>query len=1054
MDRVQLSNLFYRSRRLTVLVLGLSLVAGLSALEALPRQEDPTLSRRFASITTYYPGSSALRVESQVTRELEQRLRELHEVKEVLSRSRTGVSVVRVELDDHYSEVDVDAIWSRVRDKLREAEASFPDGVGRPELETRTTTAVTLLVGLAWMAGAEPQLEVLSRLAEELESRLRNVPGTKETELFGEVEEELRVDVDPLLLASVGLTARELSAAIEGGDSKLPAGQLRAGSTDLLLEVAGELTSVERVRRIPVRSVSGVSLLRVGDIASVRKARREPAQTLALLGGERGVAVAATMEPDLRVDRWALSAKRVIEEFRSEVPAGVSLDVIFDQSGYTEKRLSSLAGNLVVGALVVFVVLAVLMGVRSALIVGSALPVTLALVLAELNLLGVPLHQTSITGLIIALGLLIDNAIVVVDEFRARLREGLTRAAAVSETVRHLFVPLAASTFTTLLAFLPIALMSGGPGEFVGSIAIGVGLSVVTSFLLSMTVIAGLSGYFAQSPQPASSARWWRDGVSSRKLLAVYRRVLRVSLGRPWVGISVSLVLPLCGFAVSGLLAEQFFPANDRDQFQVQLSLASQASVAETRQNVERARAIIHAHDQVVESHWFIGESPPRVFYNMLGGKDGQSSFAGGFVRTSSDLATEELLPGLQRELMQAFPNARVVALPFEQGPPVEAPIELRLVGSDLDVLRRLGNELRRLIAETPGITYTSATLEAGEPKLVIAADEDATRQAGLKLADVADQLQANLEGVLGGSVLEADQELPVRVRVLDAYRVTPTTIAGSRLLAASRATAEAGAGILGVPVNAVSRLELVPALAEVPRRDGERINAIQAFTLPYATTSLILADVEARLARAEFELPRGIRLELGGETAERGEAVSKLLVFALPLFVIMVGAIVLTFNSFRLAAIIFAVAGLSVGLSMLGLWLFGHPLGFVAIVGTMGLVGLAINDAIVVLNALRTDRRAGFHDVRAIEEVVVDATRHIIATTLTTLGGFLPLILAGGRFWPPMATAIATGVLGATILALFFVPAVYVLLRPSRCSRWRVWRVLAPIGSRGEATA
>jgi len=1027
------SNLFYRNPRLVVLVLGLALVAGFAALDALPRQEDPTLSRRVATITTSYPGSSALRVESRVTRVLEESLRELHEIKDILSESRTGVSVVRVELDDAYTESHVDEVWSKVRDKIADAEAEFPAGVAPPEFETRTTTAVTLLVGLVWERDRAPEIEILSRLAEELESRLQNLAGTKGTELFGEAEEELRVSVDPLLLASAGLTTLDVSRAIAGADSKVPAGQLRSSGSDLVLEVAGELTSIERIRRIPLRDARGEAVLRVGDVASVEKARRDPARSVALLGGRRGVAVAATMESFQRVDRWSVRAREIVEAFRTEVPTGVALRVVFDQSGYTEARLASLTWSLIVGALVVIGVLFAMMGWRSALIVGSTLPITLSLVLFELHLLGVPLHQTSITGLIIALGLLIDNAIVVVDELVARLRAGATRAQAVAESVMHLWIPLLASTVTTLLAFLPIALMPGGAGEFVAPIAIGVGLSVVTSLLLSMTVIVALAGYFAPRPLAAVHARWWRDGYSNASLARGYRRVLTVCFARPWLGIGVSLVLPLLGFAVMGSLPEQFFPANDRDQFQVQLSLPSQASVDETRRNVERARELIHRHEEVVESHWFIGESPPRVFYNMLGGKDGVSSFAGAFVMTRSAEATERVLPGLQRELIDAFPNARVVAVPFEQGPPFEAPIELRLVGPDLDVLRGLGERLRQRIDAVPAVTYTSATLAGGEPKLVLTTDEDLAQQAGLDLSQVATQLQANLEGALGGSVLEGDQELPVRVRVPDGFRNTETSIGASRLLARESRPIVSPPGLPGTPINAVSDFELVPEFGRVPRRNGERVNTVQAFLLPYATTSDALADVRARLESSDFSVPVGYRLEIGGESAERGEAVSSLMVFALPLFVIMIGAIVLTFNSFRLAGIIFGVAVLAVGLALLGLFVFGYPLGFVAIVGTMGLVGLAINDAIVVLNALRTDPRSVAGEARPTAEVVVDATRHVLSTTLTTVGGFLPLILAGGRFWPPMATAIAAGVLGATLLALFFVPAVFVITRRLR---------------------
>jgi len=1023
--------LFYRNPRLTALLVGLILVAGGAALASLARQEDPTLARRFATITTFHPGASALRVESLVTEPIEEQVRELHEVKEIASVSRTGVSLITVELDDEYGEEDVDEIWSKVRDKLGDVGPELPPGAGAPEFEDRTSTAVTLLAALAWDRDDAPPMGLLTRLARELENRLRNVPGTKETELFGEAREEVRVEVDPVALAAANLTAAEVAGAIARADAKVPAGQLRGAGSDLLLEVEGELTSLERIRRIPVREEDGARSLRVGELGRVAKTVREPPETLALVAGRRGVVVAATMESGRRVDRWAEQAREVLESFRTEVPRGVAFETIFDQSIYTERRLGTLAGNLVMGAGIVVAVLFVMMGARSALVVATALPITVAAVLAELNLLGVPLHQTSITGLIIALGLLIDNAIVVVDEYTLRARRGLPPADAVAETLRHLRVPLAASTFTTVLAFLPIVLMPGPAGEFVGPISIGVGLSVTTSYLVSLTVIAALAGLTTPRGGPAAAGgAWWREGYAHPRLTAVYRRSLVAVLRRPSLGVAVALVLPLLGFAAGSTLPEQFFPANDRNQFQVQLVLPSHVSLAETRRQAERARRLLRAHDEILESHWFLGESAPRVFYNMFGADEGVSSYAGAFVTTRSAAATEDLLPGLQRELIEAFPEARVIALPFEQGPPFEAPIEVRLVGPDLEELRRLGEQVRRVLSRSEAVTYTTARLAGGEPTLMLATDEDEARGAGLRLVDVAEQLDALLQGALGGTVLEVNEELPVRVRVEDPDRARLPAILAGRALASSRPSQGSAQGLPGVPLGVLSEVRLVPELAEIPRRDGERVNTVQAFLQPYALIADSLEDVQRRLAASGFALPSGYRLEYGGEREERSEAVSGLLAFALPLFVLMGGSIVLAFDSFRLAGIVFAVGALSVGLALGGVWLFGHPMGFVAIVGTMGLVGLAINGAIVVLSALRADPRARRADVEAGADVVLAATRHILATTFTTIGGFLPLIVFGGRFWPPMATAIAGGVGGAAILALYFVPSVYTAIR------------------------
>lgn len=1034
-----LSSLFYRKPRLTVLFLGFLLVASLAAIDILPRQEDPTLSRRFGRIQTFYPGADALRVEALVTEKIEDEMRELYELKSIESYSRKGVSIVELELDDHYTEVDVDEIWSKVRDRLVDVQAQLPPGASPPDFEAQTTIASSLVAGLIWEGEGPAPLGILTRLADELASRLRSLPGTREAELFGDAEEEIRVTVDPVVMAALGLSAAEVGQAVAAADTKTPAGQLRASENDLVLEVAGELDSLGRIRAIPIREQTDGTLLRVRDVASVERTVRSPARSIAILSGQPGIAVSATMEPYGRIDLWSVNARGIVDDFQRSVPAGVRLEVLFEQAVYTNARLRTLVGNLFLGAAIVVGVLVVMMGVRSALLVATAMPLTLGMVLGGFLLVGMPLHQMSITGLIIALGLLIDNAIVVVDEFNSMVDRGRSRLEAVSGVVRHLFVPLLASTATTAFAFLPIVLMPGGGGEFVGPISVGVIWAVGCSFFLAMTVIPALAGFFGRERSEGGSA-WWQSGYSNPDWEARYRRSLGIALRRPALGIGLSIVLPVLGFVAGSTLVEQFFPANDVNLFQVQIALPRQASLSDTKRATERVRSLVEDHPEVVESHWFVGEIAPRVYYNMLGSSAAQSSFASGFVTTQSATATEGLLPRLQRELMDALPEARVIALPFEQGPPFEAPIEARIVGPDIDVLRSLGEEARSILAETDDVTYTVTKIEA-EPVVRLVPNEDATRSAGLSLSDLAGQLEAQLEGSSGGSVVEGTEEVPVRVRVGARARDSIDDVLAARIQPRGAPSPQVIDRMAGLPLAAVASVELVPEVAGITRRNGERTNTVQGYLVPYTLIAESLADFRRRLDAAGLELPAGYRIEFGGEDEQRSEAMGNLVAFALPLLVLMAGTAVLAFDSFRFAAIVWAVAGLSIGLALLGVWSFGYPMGFVAIVGTMGLMGLAINDAIVVLAALRSDDRALLGDLDAIEDVVVGATRHILATTFTTIGGFLPLILFGGRFWPPMATAIAGGVGGASILALYLVPATFSIFQ----SRAAAKRAAAP---------
>ena len=1030
-----LHNLFYRQPRLTTLVLALIVVAGLIAFNTLPRQEDPTFTERFGGVETRFPGASAARVEALVTEKIENALSEIEEIKTYKSSSRTGFSSILIDLDDNV--YNVEDVWSRIRAQLSDVEPLLPEAAGTPRFVRRRVAAFTILVGFTWTLDDRPQLDVLQRLAKEFEQRIAPLSGTTETRLFGEPEEEILVTIDPVLLASLDLIASDVSRAIARADAKIPAGQLRSARNDLVLEVRGALDSAERIRRVPLREEQGGRFLRVGDVATVEKTLRQPPATLVLVDGAPGVVVGATMEANRRVDQWAALAREEFRLFEATLPDGVHAEIIFDQSVYTRDRLGDLTQNLAFGAGIVVVVLFVMMGWKSALLVASALPLTFCMVLATLEFLEVPLHQISIAGLIIALGILIDNAIVAVNEYDQARLHGLGVADAIGDTVGQLAVPLLASTITTALTFMPIVLMPGNAGEFVRTLGITVVISIFSSLFLALTIIPALAGYVDRSTQALPG--FWRNGVSHAGLTRVYGRMLDGVVRRPWLGVLAGLALPVTGFVLASQLTEQFFPPVDRAQFQVQLLLSPQASIAETERNVAKAEALLRAHPEVLHTHWFMGQNPPRIFYNAFTRQEGVSSFAGGFVDTTSAIATRALLPALQRELAAAFPNAMLLATPYEQGPGVEAPVEVSVYGPELRTLRRLGEELRNILAVSEAVTYTQAKITGGRPKLELTPDEDEARLAGFALVDLANQLNAALEGVTGGTVLEDTTQLKVRVRVSDSERADLAHIASNALLPPQRLGVDAES-VPGVPLSAFTRLNLVPEVNAITRTAGERVNTAQAFIEPFHLPGDTLKDFRRRLAASDFVLPPGYRLEYGGETKESANARQSLFGLVLPLMVLMIGTVVLAFNSFRLAGIIGLVAVQSVGLALLTLWLFGYPMGFMAVLGTMGLIGLAINDSIVVLSSLNRDRAARAGDPVAIRKVVVAGTRHIVSTTLTTIGGFLPLILFGGAFWPPLAIAISGGLVGATLLALLFVPAVFTyVVRRDRRRRERV---------------
>ena len=1034
-----LSNLFYRNKRLTILVLGFVFVAGLSALSTIPRQEDPLIAHRFDVIVTAFPGASAERVDALVTEKIEAALTRIDEIREVNSTSRAGVSNIGVELEENIAREDLENIWSKIRDKLGDVEPYLPAGAAEPYMLDRESPVYTFMVGFTWANKNEPpQLDIMGRFAREFERVLAPISGTVDTGVFGEPEEEVLVTIDPDALSSVGMTVAQVSNAIATSDSKVPAGQVRARYNDLLVEVSGELKSEDRIRNLILKQLPSGEFLRVGDIAEVKKTVKQPSSANAILNGERGVIIGAKVDQNVRVDQWTARMHEATEAYKAVLPEGIEVDVIFTQDEYVTDRLSTLLGNIFISSAIIIGVMIFMMGWRSAILVATSLPLTIMMVMAIFNIMDVNLHQMSISGIIIALGLLIDNAIVSIDKYKQARAKGVEVAEAISKMAKHLFIPLLASTATTSLTFMPIVLAPGPTGEFIGTIGLAVIFSLFSSLFLALTIIPALAGYldrndfFKDVGEPKGE-----DGVSTPKeilqngyqnipLREWYRGLLTWCLEHPKKAAGISVTLPVLGFILASTLIQQFFPSSDRDQFQVQLKMPATASLEETTRQVAKAREVFARYPEIVSDYWVIGENPPAVYYNTFLANDGVSSFAGAFVNTSSKAATRDILPRLQQDLLENVPDAMVLALPFEQGPPFEAPIEVLIYGQDLNVLTEKAEEIRQILAQSRDVTYTQAKSSFSQKKLMFVPNEEVAQAAGLKLNDIAGQLNSALEGSTGGSVLEGTEELPVRVRYGAENRTDLDYLLSNSVVAQDGSLAVAGDHIAGVPLSSLGNMEIVPTISTIVRRDGKRMNVVQAYLYPYSLPGATLIDLQERLETSGFEVPAGYTMTFGGEEEKRARSEGGLFSTVLPLMVVMIGILVLAFNSFTSAAIIGGVAFFSAGLALLSLWLFGFTMGFTGIMGTMGLIGLAINDSIVVLAALRASEDARSADKKAIVNITVDSTRHIVSTTFTTIGGFIPLIIWSDAMWPPLATAIAGGMVGATLLALVFVPSLY----------------------------
>ncbi|APX13834.1 efflux RND transporter permease subunit [Tateyamaria omphalii] len=1019
-----METLTFRQPRIVALALLVIIAAGLSSLLAIGRQEDPTITNLFGTVTTVVPGADPARVEALVTQPIEDILREVSEVDVIQSTSSTGISIVSVELGVTVPDTRIEEVWAEIRDDLAELSPTLPADAQEPEFDTEGGSAFAAIAALSADPGVPTT--ILGRYARDLAQDLRNIPGTELVELFGAPEDEVLVTLDPVATAALGLTASDISQAIAQADAKGPAGRVRPAGSDLLISVAGEVRALDRLGEIVVRRSDTGAVTYLSQVADITRGPRLPETELAIYNGKPAVLLGAKLESGLQVDKWAGFVRAEIDDYQATIPVGVSLDLTFDQSGYTAQRLQEVGLNMAIGVGLVVGVLLLTLGLRSAMIVALILPVVTLATLFTMNFIGLAIHQMSVTGLIVALGLLVDAGIVMTDEVGQRLEKGMSRIKAAGQSVKRLFAPLLASTITTALSFTPLILLPGPAGDFVGSIAIAVVIMLGWSFVVAITLTPAIAGHLL----PANGTR---GGIKGGALGRAFAASLRWSVNNPIRSIALALVLPITGFLSMPTLTAQFFPGVDRDQFYIEVDLAPGAGIADTQDVVARLNDRLIADDRIEQVMWVVGRSAPAFYYNIVGARENAPGHAQALLTTQSPEATEDVLRDLQATLSLTAPEATILVRGLVQGPPVNAPVEIRLVGTDLADLRNTGDEVRRIMSGVDSVLVTRGTIGGGAPKAVVTVNEAQAQLLGLDLGQIAGQLQAGLEGVTGGSMVEGDEELPIRVRLGDATRGSMQAIRDLPILRPDAARLSAEGRWPALPLSAVSTIDLEPAASSITRRNGERVNTVQAFILRDVLPEEALVDVQAALDANGFAVPANMRLELGGDSDARADTLSDLLASLGLIVTLSIAAIALTFNSFRLTAVVLFVSGLSAGLSLLALAIFQYPFGINAIIGVIGSIGVSINAAIIILTGLQEDDLAASGDKNAMVDVVMGSSRHIVSTTITTFGGFLPLILAGGGFWPPFAMSVAGGVLLSTVVSFYFTPPMFALIHRVR---------------------
>jgi len=1016
-----------RRWQFTLVLFALLIALGVASFISIPRSEDPTFPFPATTITIVWPGADPSDMERLVVKPLEDAINSLENVKKLQSSAFDGIAVVHVEFfygsDPEKKQDEVIREFNRIRPTL-------PADLAQIEI-VKNNPGLVNIVQMGLVSDTASYRELKER-AESLRDLLETVPGVRTAETWAYPATEVRVAIDLERLGHAGVTLGQVTQAIQGQNANIPGGAVDVGLRRFNLRTAGSYSSLEEVANTVVGGAPG-RIVRVRDVADVSWSTAEHAYT-GRLNGHRAVFVTANQKDGTNIFKVRDGIYGKLPEFERALPPDIRLDRGFDQSRNVKHRLGQLGTDFAIAIGLVLLTLLPL-GLRAAGVVMISVPLSLAIGLALLYLTGFGLNQLSIAGFVLALGLLVDDSIVVVENISRYVRHGYTRAEAAIKATDQIYLAVLGCTATLLLAFLPLLFLPEGAGQFIRSLPAAILYTVIASLFVALTVIPFLSSRMLRSydaAAPTNPVMAWIarfDAVADRLLErimgaihAVYGPALRWTLGHPWKTLAAAGMLFAAGVATVPVIGFSLFPTADVPQFLVRVEAPNGASIAET----ERALAVVEAelgrHREI--KRWFthVGHGTPFVYYNVF--PVGRSAHTGEVyveLERFDSKTTPAFLDGLRNRFAE-YAAAEITVKQFEQGPPIDNPVAIRIVGPEIDGLRRLAGSVEQVLRDTPG------TRDVKNPVRLLRTDLDLgidTQKAGLFGVSA---FEANRTVRMAVAGFTAGQ---LRARNGDEYDIT------LRLPMREQQTLDAidrinVASVTGrqVPLREFARPRFESVPNSITRYNRERQVTVSSEVRAGYNTGKVTSEV-VRGLRA-VECPPGYRFVVAGEVEAQAESFGGLLPAVLVAVFGILAVLVLEFGSFRSTLIVATVIPLGVTGALFALLLTGYTLSFTSIIGMIALIGIEIKNSILLVDFTNQLRAQGRPLDEAIESAGETRFLPILLTSATAIGGLLPLAVQGSGLYSPLAVTIIGGLISSTLLARLVTPVMYKLLPPA----------------------
>lgn len=1009
MRGINLSSWAVRHQTLVLFLIMVISLAGTISYFRLGRAEDPSFTIKVATITVAWPGATALEMQSQVTDRIEKKLQELSYFNRVLSYTKPGFSAMQMEFKDYTPARQVPELFYQLRKKLGDLKADLPSGIVGPNVNDEFGDVDSIL---AMITGDGADYARLKRTAESLKHQLLKVPDVVKVNIYGVQDERIFVEFSHAKLATLGISTSAIFDAIARQNAVAPAGTFETGAMRIPLRVTGALSGADAVAAIPVEA-NGRSM-RLGDIATVTRGFEDPSDFLIRQDGKPAIGVGVVMLKGANIITMGENIDKALAEFQAEQPHGIQIDRIANQPKVVGDSVKEFVRSFVEALAIVLGVSFLTLGWRTGIVVALSVPLVLAIVFAVMDVINIDLHRISLGALIIALGLLVDDAIIAVEMMIVKIEEGWDRVKAAGFAWESTAFPMLTGTLVTATGFLPIGLANSAVGEYTGSIFVIVALALVTSWIVAVVFIPYLGVKLLPGPKP-HAAGGHHDSLYDGPLYARLRGIVSFCVdhrGKVLLAMFGVFALAIVGF---GRVQQQFFPLSERPELFLEMRLPEGSSITATTRVAREAEELLKGNPDIIHATAYIGQGSPR-FWLGLNQVLPNEAFAQIVILSKDVEARERIKAGLEAKLREgALAAARVRVDRFNFGPPVGFPVQFRVVGNDPAEVRKIAYQAREIMLGNKKAVEPHLDWNEMMPSIRLVIDQDRARAFGLDPTAISQSLQTLISGAPITIIRDGTEQVQVTARAVESERLDPSKLGDFTLISRNG---------VPVPLSQVARIAYEHEEPILWRRSRDMSITVRSDIIDGVQAPDVTNEIWKAMEPLRQSLPVGYQIQIGGAIEESNKGNASIFKLFPLMVMVMLTLLMIQLQDFTKLFLVFMSAPLGIIGASLALNLSGMPFGFVALLGLIALGGMDMRNSVILVDQVQHDLDRGMPFRQAIVESVVRRARPVVLTALTAILAMVPLTRSA--FWGPMAVTVMGGLFVATFMTLLFLPALY----------------------------